>query len=304
MPVNHTDIPADSWLDPHLPPMLRPYARLMRLDQPIGTWLLLLPCWWGVALAGGALPDFWLMFLFAIGAVVMRGAGCVVNDIYDRDIDRLVERTRQRPLVSGEVALWQALVFLAVLLAIGLGILTLFNKLTIMLGVVSLVLVFTYPLAKRVTWWPQLVLGLAFNWGALMGWSAVRGSLSVTPFLLYTAGVFWTLGYDTIYAHQDKEDDARIGIKSLALKLNERPRQWVSVFYMISLFLLAITGEVADQHTNFYVILILASGYILWQLLGWRPDNPADCLKRFRRNRRSEERRVGKECRSRWSPYH
>jgi 4-hydroxybenzoate polyprenyltransferase len=283
--INFTDISSDSWIERYLPARVRPYALLMRLDRPIGTWLLLLPCWWGVALASEKLPNVWYMFLFALGAVVMRGAGCVINDIYDRNLDRQVERTQSRPLASGEIALWQAIVFLVVLLLIGLGILSLFNTFTMGLGVAILPLVFLYPLAKRVTWWPQLVLGLAFNWGALMGWSAVRGSIGVTAVLAYAAGVMWTLAYDTIYAHQDKEDDARIGVKSLALKFNDRPRKWVAIFYMATLFLLAIMGEVNDLHTNFYVILIFASGYILWQVLGWNPDNPKNCLRRFRRNR-------------------
>ncbi|MDD5585799.1 MAG: 4-hydroxybenzoate octaprenyltransferase [Alphaproteobacteria bacterium] len=283
--LSDTDISANGLIERFLPSWALPYARLMRLDSPTGTWLLLLPCWWGVAFAAEPVPNLWYMFLFAVGAVVMRGAGCIINDIFDRDIDRQVVRTQPRPLITGEIKLWQALVFLAALLAIGLCILLLFNNFTIGLGVAILPLVFLYPLAKRVTWWPQLVLGLAFNWGALMGWGAINGSIGITAILLYAAGVFWTLGYDTIYAHQDKEDDARVGIKSLALRLSERPRQWVAVFYMASLFLLAIAGEVYDMHTNYYLMLILASGYVFWQLLGWNPDSPADCQKRFRRNR-------------------
>ncbi len=280
-----SDIPFGDWVDRQLAPWLRPYARLMRLDRPIGTWLLLLPCWWGVALARGALLDIWYMMLFALGAIVMRGAGCAINDIYDRNIDRKVERTRSRPLASGELKLWQALVFLALLLLIGLGVLSFFNRFTIGLGLASLLPVFTYPLAKRVTWWPQLVLGLAFNWGALMGWSAVHESIGIPSILLYIGGVFWTLGYDTIYAHQDKRDDALIGVKSLALKLGERSLPWVAAFYAAALVFIALAGLTAGLGKSFLVLLVIAALHAAWNLLGWNPDDPANCLKRFRANR-------------------
>ncbi len=281
----HTDMPANSWIDRFVPSWAQPYARLMRLDRPAGTWLLLLPCWWGVVLAGEGLPDFWLMFLFALGAIVMRGAGCVVNDILDREIDRKVERTRRRPLACGAVKLWQALALLAVLLLIGLGVLLRFNAFTIGLGVASLALVFVYPLAKRVTWWPQLVLGLAFNWGALVGWSAVRGDLGWPPLLLYVAGVFWTLGYDTIYAHQDRRDDAQIGVKSLALRLGDSSPPWIAGFYALALLLLATAGHAAALGNAFYPALLAAALHARWQVEGWSMNDPADCLRRFRSNR-------------------
>lgn len=284
MPVKHTDIPSNGWIE-RLPGSVRPYARLMRLDRPIGSWLLLLPCWWSVALAGGPTPDLWLLFLFALGAIVMRGAGCVVNDIYDRDIDRQVERTSPRPLASGQVTLAQAFVFLALLLLIGLTVLLAFNRLTFWLGVVSLSLVFTYPLAKRVTWWPQLVLGFAFNWGALMGWAAERGTLALAPFLLYAAGIFWTLGYDTIYAHQDKEQDMKIGVKSLALKLGKKSLFWVACFYAATLFLLGFAGLAAGLGKVYAAMLLLPAIHAGWLVLGWSPDDPENCLERFRRNR-------------------
>ncbi len=281
----HTDIPADDWVERQLSPWLRPYARLMRLDRPIGTWLLLLPCWWGVVLARGSLADIWYLMLFALGAVVMRGAGSVINDIYDRDIDRKVERTRSRPLASGDIKLWQALILLALLLLIGLGVLLLFNRFTIGLGIASLLLVFTYPLAKRVTWWPQLVLGLAFNLGALMGWTAIHGGIGIPAFLLYVGGVFWTLAYDTIYAHQDKRDDALIGVKSLALKLGERSRPWIALFYAAALVLIALAGLTAGLGKSFLVLLGIAAAHAVWMLTVWNPDDPANCLKRFRANR-------------------
>jgi 4-hydroxybenzoate polyprenyltransferase len=283
--TNHTDIPSGDWIDRRLPSWAVPYARLMRLDRPIGVWLLLLPCWWGVILASGNMFDIWLLLPFAVGAVLMRGAGCVVNDIYDRNLDRLVERTRDRPLASGELHVWQAVLFLAVLLFLSLGILLLFNRFTAGLGVASLTFVFLYPLAKRVTWWPQLVLGLAFNWGALMGWSAVRDSLGLTALLLYAGGVFWTLAYDTIYAHQDLHDDALVGIRSLALKLGQRAKAAVALFYVAALVLMALAGYLNDLGRFFYALVFVAALHAFWLVLAWNPDDPADCLKRFRANR-------------------
>lgn len=280
-----TDIAMRSWVDRHLPPWMRLYARLMRLDRPIGTWLLLLPCWWAVVLAGGLVPNVWYLFLFALGAVLMRGAGCIINDIYDRNIDKFVERTQTRPLASGELAVWQAVVLSVVLLVLALGVLLLFNGFTQGLGFASLVLVFLYPLAKRVTWWPQLVLGLAFNWGALMGWSAVHGGLGLPPLLLYASGVFWTLGYDTIYAHQDKNDDAAIGVKSLALRLGVYSKLFVGLFYLASLALLALTGYAVSFGTAYYAVLAVAAAYAAWLVALWNPEDQEDCLRCFRSNR-------------------
>jgi 4-hydroxybenzoate polyprenyltransferase len=268
-----------------LPEPVRPYARLMRLDRPIGAWLLLLPCWWGVALASPMLPNLWLMLLFAMGAIVMRGAGCVINDIYDRKLDAQVERTRQRPLACGDVAMWQAFLFLGVLLAIGLGILLLFNRATIVIGVLSLVLVFTYPMMKRVTWWPQLFLGFTFNWGVLMGGCAVMGSLSWPNVLTYVAGVSWTLGYDTIYAHQDKRDDAEVGIKSTALLFGDRSPRWVTLFYSMTIMFLGLAGWVDGLGRGYKWGLIFGACYAAAQLMLWRMDDPENCLRRFKANR-------------------
>jgi 4-hydroxybenzoate polyprenyltransferase len=284
-PESLSNINPTAWLLRHLPIPLRPYARLMRLDKPIGTWLLLIPCWWSVALAQPGVTGLWPAFLFALGAVVMRGAGCVVNDIYDRKLDAEVVRTAARPLASGEIKLWQAVVFIIVLLLIGFGILLLFNRFTVITGITSLALVFTYPLMKRITWWPQLFLGLTFNWGALLGWAAVEGSLGLPAILLYAAGVFWTLGYDTIYAHQDKRDDARIGIKSTALLFDERSRPWVALFYALALFLLGLAGRTTGLGHGFYALLIIAAGFAAVELAKWRMDDPDNCLRRFRHNR-------------------
>ena len=264
---------------------MSPYLRLMRLDKPIGTWLLLLPCWWGVALASPVLPNLWLMLLFAAGAVVMRGAGCVVNDIYDRKLDRLVERTRTRPLASGEIKLWQAVLFLGFLLLIGLGVLLLFNKATIVAGLLSLLLVFTYPLMKRVTWWPQLFLGFTFNWGVLLGGCAVTGAIGLPEILAYFAGVFWTLGYDTIYSHQDKKDDGAAGIKSTALLFGEQSLRWIALFYALALAFLAFAGWVAGLGVLYFWGLLAAAGFAAAQLTLWHPDVPESCLARFKANR-------------------
>jgi len=276
---------AVGWLQWLLPGWIWPYAQLIRLDRQIGVWLLLIPCWWGVALAVKDWPDPWLMFLFAFGAEVMRGAGCIVNDIYDRKLDAQVERTRDRPLASGAIKLWQAIVFLGVLLLLGLGMLLFLNLATISLAIYSLALVFTYPLMKRVTYWPQLFLGFTFNWGAMLGWTAVKGTLDQPAILLYIAGIFWTLAYDTIYAHQDKRDDETVGIKSTARLLGDNSLVWVTGFYAVTIFLLAVAGWAAGLDRLYYAALIAAAGYTFYELSQWRIDDPANCLARFKNNR-------------------
>lgn len=284
-----TDIPADHWIDRYAPQAARPYLRLARLDRPIGTWLLLLPCWWGVTLASPGLanvPELVVFFvLFGVGAAVMRGAGCTANDIADRDFDARVARTRTRPIASGAVSVPRAVAFLALQLLIGLGILLTFNRFTIALGVFSLALVFTYPFMKRITYWPQAFLGVTFNWGALMGFAAVTGSLAAPALALYAAGVAWTLGYDTIYAHQDKEDDARLGLKSSALKLGEATRPWLFVFYGSTIALMALAGHLAAIGWPYYVFLGLGAAQLFWQARRVDLDVPGDCLAKFRSNR-------------------
>ena len=280
-----SDIPREGLITRLLPRAALPYARLARLDRPIGTWLLLFPCWWSLALAAGRWPDPILLALFALGAVVMRGAGCTWNDITDRDIDGRVARTADRPIPSGAVSVSQALAFLGAHLAIALAILLAFNRLTILLGVASLALVFSYPLMKRVTWWPQFFLGLAFNWGALMGWAAVRGDLTAAPLLLYAAGIAWTLGYDTIYAHQDKEDDALIGVKSSALALGERTRPALFGFYAVATALFAAAGLAAGLAWPFWLGVAAVAAQLGWQAARVQLSSPADCLAKFRSNR-------------------
>lgn len=273
-----------NWID-RLPSPLQPYLRLMRLDKPIGTWLLLLPCWWSVALAADKYPNLLYLFLFAVGAVVMRAAGCIVNDLYDRNLDSKVARTATRPLASGEIEIWQAVVLLIVLLLIGFGVLVSFNDLTIWVGASSLLLVAIYPAMKRITWWPQLILGFTFNWGALLGWTAVHDFIGLPTIPLYIAGIFWTLGYDTIYAQQDVLDDARVGIKSSALLLGDAVLPWVALFYAIAVLFLMLAGVSANLGKSYYVVLTLAAVFIAVQLTLWRRDDPDNCLNRFCANR-------------------
>ena len=267
-----------------LPQRLRPFAVLARLDKPIGTWLLLWPGLWSVALATDGLPDIRLLALFAAGALVMRSAGCVYNDIVDRDFDARVERTRDRPIAAGVISVKTALVFLTLLLAIGLAILLQLNGFAILLGIASLVLVFTYPFMKRITYWPQAFLGLTFNWGALLGWAAVEGGLSWPAGLLYAGGIAWTLGYDTIYAHQDKEDDALIGVKSSALALGDKTKPWLWIFYSLTLAGFAAAGALSHIAWPFYAGLGAAALLFIWQATTLKTANGVDCLAKFKLN--------------------
>jgi 4-hydroxybenzoate polyprenyltransferase len=265
----------------------------MRLDRPIGTWLLLWPCWWSLVFALETAPATarewlylgWLYVLFGVGAMVMRGAGCTYNDIVDREFDAKVERTRTRPLPSGQVSVRQAIAFMLALLAVGLAILLQLNWYAVALGAASLLLVFTYPLMKRITYWPQFVLGLAFNWGALLGWAAVAGSLGWAPALLYIGGIAWTLGYDTIYAHQDKEDDILVGVKSTALKLGAATRPWLAGFYAAAVALFAAAGIADGLGWPFYAALALGAVQLAWQVADVSLDDSADCLVKFKSNR-------------------
>jgi 4-hydroxybenzoate polyprenyltransferase len=276
------------WADRLLPKPLRPYARLARLERPIGWWLLLLPGWWAVILAQvpqGGLPDIGALALFLAGAILMRGAGCTFNDIVDRRLDAAVERTRLRPIASGQVATGQAVAFLGAQLIAALLILLQFNPLTIALGAASLALVAIYPFMKRITHWPQLFLGLAFNWGALLGWAAIGGSLPAAAIALYVGGIFWTLAYDTIYAHQDKEDDILIGVKSTALKLGSATRQWLVFFFAAALAMIALAGWLAGAGPAFLAGVVAAAVHAGWQVRHLDTDDPGNCLAVFRSNR-------------------
>ncbi len=267
-----------------LPPRLRVLALLARWDRPIGTWLLLLPCWWGLALAPGP-PDLRLALLFAVGAVAMRGAGCTLNDLLDRDLDRRVARTRNRPLAAGRLGVAEALAFATAQSLVGLAVLVQLPPLAILVGLASVPLVLVYPLMKRITWWPQAVLGITFNWGVLVGYAAAAGGLDAAALLLYAAGIAWTLGYDTIYAHQDKEDDRRVGVRSSALRLGPRTLPWLVVFYAATLLLLAAAGALAGTGVGFWLALPAVAWSLARQLRSLDLDDPADCIRRFRMNR-------------------
>ncbi|XP_057768431.1 4-hydroxybenzoate polyprenyltransferase, mitochondrial [Salvia miltiorrhiza] len=277
-----------SWIDVYLPEKARPYARLARLDKPIGTWLLAWPCMWSITMAAapGSLPDIKMMMIFGTGALLLRGAGCTVNDLLDRDIDTKVDRTRSRPIASGVLSPFRGICFLGFQLLLGLEILLQLNNFSRVLGASSLLLVFSYPLMKRLTYWPQAYLGLTFNWGALLGWAAVRGSLDpaiVIP--LYASGVFWTLVYDTIYAHQDKEDDMRVGVKSTALRFGDSTKEWISGFGAACIGSLALSGYNANLEWPYYVFLAGASTQLAWQIFTVDLSSRADCNRKFVSNK-------------------
>jgi 4-hydroxybenzoate polyprenyltransferase len=271
------------WVD-RLPPRQRDYAVLARWDRPIGTWLLLLPCWWGVAL-GPRWPDVILLGLFGIGAVAMRGAGCTINDLADRKFDRMVARTRNRPLASGRLGTLAALAWTAAQMLVGLLVLCFLNWPAVLISLAAVPLIVAYPFMKRITWWPQAFLGVTFNWGILVGYAQTTGGLDLAAFLLYAAGIAWTLGYDTIYAHQDKEDDLLIGVKSSALRLGTATPTWLWRFYGAALVLMALAGMAAGKTFFFYVGLVAVAVMLARQIEEIDLDDPADCLARFRANR-------------------
>ena len=283
-----SDIPVGSWIDRLMPSWSRGYLKLARADRPIGTWLLLWPGLWGIVLAAGGNLNavrIDLIALFTVGAIVMRGAGCTYNDIVDRDFDAQVARTALRPIPSGDVSVQRAWLFLGLQLLIGFIILLQFNVLTIALGVASLVLIGTYPFMKRITYWPQAWLGLTFNWGALMGWAAVTGSLTWPAVALYAAGFFWTIGYDTIYAHQDKEDDALIGVKSSALALGNQTLPFIIAMYGVTVLLLALASSMMGLSWTTGACLTAAAVHFSWQAATLDTSDAANCLVRFKSNR-------------------
>jgi 4-hydroxybenzoate polyprenyltransferase len=283
------DAGRDNWVERLLPSIVQPYAQLMRMDRPIGWWLLLLPCWWGLFLAqvsqGVGLPNLWFGFLFYAGAIVMRGAGCTLNDIVDRNYDGRVARTKGRPIPSGRVSVKQALVFLVVQCLLGLFILLQFNLFTIVLAMASLLIVAIYPFMKRITNWPQLVLGFAFNWGALVGWSAVQGSLSWPPVMIYLGGIFWTLAYDTIYAHQDREDDVLIGVKSTARHFGESTKGWLIGFFALALISIDAALWLAGASYVAHMGVGFAALHAGWQIKRLDTNSSALCLRLFKSNR-------------------
>jgi 4-hydroxybenzoate polyprenyltransferase len=277
-----------NWVDGLAPEWTRPYLRLARLDRPIGSWLLLLPCWLSVALAAVAAREqvnLWHLVLFFIGAFAMRGAGCTWNDIVDRDLDAQVERTRSRPIPSGQVSVRAAAVFLVLQALLGLAVLLAFNRFAVATGVASLAIVAVYPFMKRFTYWPQIWLGFAFSWGALMGWAAAFGRLDPPAYLLYAGAIAWVIGYDTIYAHQDREDDALIGVKSTAILFGARTKPLIAGFYALAVVLLALAGWSAGAGLVLALGLILFAAHLAWQIVRLDIDDPLSCLAVFKSNR-------------------
>ncbi len=292
------DAVAHNWVDRFAPGWSRPFLRLSRADRPIGTWLLLIPCWWGLMMAMASNPDSvrpgdaWILVGCAIGAAVMRGAGCTWNDVVDRDLDRRVERTRQRPLAAGRISLVHASAWMIIQSLAGLAILVTFNSTAILLGLASLVPVAVYPFAKRFTWWPQVFLGIAFNWGVLLAWAAHDSSPGLAVLPLYLSGICWTLFYDTIYAHQDREDDGLVGIRSTARLFGEKTRIWLLRFVAASAILMMTAMLMAippDRHGAAFVIglagVLCFALHLLWQLRRLDLKDSASCLRIFRSNR-------------------
>lgn len=292
-----SDAVRGNWVDRLAPSWSRPYLRLSRADRPIGTWLLLLPCWWGLLLAAGSLgrfgwPETWIALGCALGAWLMRGAGCTWNDITDRKIDAQVARTASRPIPSGQVSVRGAVLWMILQAVLAFAILITFNRTAIALGVASLALVAIYPFAKRFTWWPQVFLGLAFNWGALLAWAAVTGSLSWAPVYLYLAGIAWTLFYDTIYAHQDSEDDALIGVKSTARLFAEDTPRYLLIFMVLAVLLMtaAIIAALVPQANALALVIALGGPWafgwhLTWQMRQLDISDGLICLRLFRANR-------------------
>ena len=278
-----------NWVDTLAPPWSRPYLRLARLDRPIGSWLLLMPCWWSAALAAaianniGRLPL--VIALFFVGAFAMRGAGCTWNDITDRDLDAKVERTRSRPIPAGQVSVPQALAFLVAQALIGLAVLLQFNRFAVATGIASLAIVAVYPFMKRITWWPQVVLGLAFSWGALMGFAVTLGRIDATALLLYGGSIAWVIGYDTIYAHQDAEDDALIGVKSTARLFGAHTHQALMVFYALAVVLIGVAMGLAGAGLAAWIGLAAFAAHLVWQIARLKIGDPALCLRVFKSNR-------------------
>lgn len=278
-----------NWVDNRAPEWTRPYLRLARFDRPIGSWLLLMPCWWSAALAAGVARDVsglpLTVLLFFIGAFVMRGAGCTWNDITDRNLDTKVERTRSRPIPAGQVSVTQALVFLVLQALVGLVVLLQFNRFAIFTGIASLAIVAVYPFMKRITYWPQVTLGLAFSWGALMGFAVTLGRLDPAALVLYAGSICWVVAYDTIYAHQDTEDDVLVGIKSTALLFGDKTKLALTIFYSAAVVLIGIALWLAGAGWPAALGLAAFAAHLVWQVRRLEISDSALCLRIFKSNR-------------------
>lgn len=281
-----SDINTTHFVYSKTPPAWHPYLRLARLDRPTGIWLLLLPCLWALVLSDDSVIgiNIALLVIFTLGAVLLRSAGCVINDLWDQRLDAGVARTQNRPLPAGDITRLQAFVFLFCLLLAGLCLLVLLDPLAIWFGIAAMPLVIAYPLMKRITWWPQLFLGITFNWGALMGWAAATGSIAPAAVLLYVSGVFWTLAYDTVYAHQDIEDDMRMGVKSTALHFGARSKTYVQYFFIAAIVCFVLAKYLAGATVLTGLLILPIAGHALWQMKAWQPDNTASSLRIFRAN--------------------
>ena len=267
---------------------MKKYSQLLRLEQPVGFFLLMLPCFWGVLAASNSYQHLWsniyLFLIFAIGSIVMRSAGCIINDFFDKDLDKHVSRTSQRPLASGAISSFEAFIIFSILNLIGLAILLSLNLLAIIVGLISFVLFIFYPLMKRITYWPQLFLGITFNIGCLIGYAAIENQLNFQIIILYLSGIFWTLGYDTIYAHQDREDDLNIGIKSTAILFGNSTKQWIIIFYSLMVLCLILFGLLHDQNIYYFILLIFVSAHLFSQIKRLNIENKDECLSIFKSN--------------------
>jgi len=283
-PLDLSDISRQDWVSRRLPQPWQPYARLCRLDRPVGTWLTLLPCLAALVLAADGWPQVWRLFIFSLGALLMRGVGCTINDIWDRNLDKQVERTRFRPLTSGQLTLRHALWFLLAQLLVCALLLLAINPLSRWLALALLPVVAVYPLCKRFTHWPQVVLGVGFNWGMLMAWSDTQNTLPLAGVLFWAGAIAWQVGYDTLYAYTDRRDDLKMGMRSTAILFGERGKLWISVFYLLTLALWAWAGGLLDLHLAYYAVLALIAAHFGWQMVVFDLQRIEHGFKLFRAN--------------------
>ena len=267
---------------------MKKYLQLLRLEQPVGFFLLMMPCFWGVIAASSSYQHLWdnfyLFIIFAVGSVAMRSAGCIINDFFDKDLDKLVSRTSHRPLASGTISSFEALLIFSILNLVGLTILLSLNLLSIIIGLISFLLFILYPLMKRITYWPQLFLGITFNIGCLIGYAAIEYQINIQIIFLYLAGIFWTLGYDTIYAHQDREDDLKIGIKSTAILFGNTTNRWIVIFYSLMVASLFLFGLLNDQNFYYFISLFFVIVHLFYQIKKLDINNSNVCLSIFKSN--------------------